>query len=176
MQQKNMSTENKPTVHQQAPEPTKAKTGVRGRPFQPGNNAGRGRPKGSRNRSRLPFQEQLDEKAEAIIGQCIDMALKGDIGAIRLCVERILPPRRDALVEFELPEIKELADVDAAINAVFQTLSAGEITPTDAAVIQDMLRKQREAMEIAPLEDRLRKVEAVVEREEKRFPKWGGQE
>ena len=32
------------------------------------------------------------------------VALDGDMGALRLCLERLLPPRRDRLVTFDLPE------------------------------------------------------------------------
>jgi hypothetical protein len=34
---------------------------VRGRPFEPGNKLGRGRPKGSRNKAKSPGQDLLQE-------------------------------------------------------------------------------------------------------------------
>ena len=69
---------------------------VRGRPFEPGNQMGRGRPAGSRNQNRLRAEDLLLEHADALIRKCVVMALQGDRVALRLCVERLCPTRRDA--------------------------------------------------------------------------------
>jgi hypothetical protein len=49
----------------------------RGRPFQSGNNLGRGRPKGSRNRKSLLAEELLDSHAEAVVSQTLALPRKG---------------------------------------------------------------------------------------------------
>jgi hypothetical protein len=61
----------------------------RGRPFEPGNEFGRGRPKGSRSRPKAG-DELLDRFEPHLMGECIRRALKeDDRTALRLCVERI---------------------------------------------------------------------------------------
>jgi hypothetical protein len=64
-----------------------------GRPFQPGYKMGKGRPPGSRNR-RTVFAVLMDGRGESIIKQCQVMALEKDPTAMRLCMERLLPPSR----------------------------------------------------------------------------------
>src|SRR5918997_104236 len=76
-------------------------TGTRGRPFQAGNP---GRPKGARNKATLAAEALLDGEAEALTRKAVEMALSGDATAMRLCLERIAPPRKDRPVSFAMPE------------------------------------------------------------------------
>jgi hypothetical protein len=71
---------------------------VRGRPFQPGNQLGRGRPRGSRNKTPARMQELLNHYAEPVLNKAISEALKGDAKIMRPLLDRILPVRRDAPV------------------------------------------------------------------------------
>src|SRR5918995_1704061 len=80
--------------------------GSRGRPFAPGNP---GRPKGSRHKSTLAAAALLDDEADAITRKAIELAKKGNPVALKLCLDRIAPPRKGRPVPFDLP-----ADVDAA--------------------------------------------------------------
>ena len=84
----------------------KFKKGVSGNPI--------GRPKGSRNLATIRadelFEQMLfgeDKKADAIIAKTISMAKEGDTACIRLCLDRIAPPRKDRPVRFTLPEMRE---------------------------------------------------------------------
>jgi uncharacterized protein DUF5681 len=59
-----------------------------GWPFEPdqsGNPAGQ--PKGSRNKATLAVEALLDGEAEEITRKVIELAKKGDLVAIRLCLE-----------------------------------------------------------------------------------------
>src|SRR5215475_9848913 len=79
-----MSSEN--TIRKQPP-------GRRFRPGVSGNPAGR--PKGARNKSTLAAEALLDGEAEALTRKAVEMALGGDTVALRLCLERLVPPRKD---------------------------------------------------------------------------------
>ena len=68
--------------------------------FAPGNP---GRPKGARHKTTRAVEELLDGEGEAITRKAVDMALDGDTTALRLCLERISPPRKDTPVQFDLP-------------------------------------------------------------------------
>jgi len=72
---------------------------------QPSNNPA-GRPKGCLNKITLAVREPLNGDAEAITQAAIAAAKKGDVTAIRLCMDRIDPPRRDRYVSFRLPKIE----------------------------------------------------------------------
>jgi hypothetical protein len=73
------------------------------------------------------------------------MALAGDPTAMRLCMERVLPPCRERTVKFSLPLIEGTLtgescglsprDVSLAMNAVTSALAQGEITPGEAGMI-----------------------------------------
>jgi hypothetical protein len=54
-----------------------------------------GRPAGSKNKSTDLLRQMLEGEAEDITRKAIDLALAGDLPAIRLFMERLLPPRKD---------------------------------------------------------------------------------
>src|SRR4051794_25831566 len=103
--------------------------GTRFRPGKSGNP--NGRPKGSRNVTTIALENLLDGQAEALTQKAIDLGLTGDIPALRLCLDRILPPRKDRPVSFVLPEINSAQDAAATVSAVLAAVAAGEITPAD---------------------------------------------
>ena len=58
----------------------------------------------------------LDGQANALTQKAIDLALGGDMAALRLCLDRILPPRKDRPVSFTLPEINSAQDAAALVS------------------------------------------------------------
>src|SRR4029078_4556702 len=72
------------------------KTGPKQRgPFRPGQSGNpNGRPKGARNRSTLAHAALLDGEAASLTRKAIDLALAGDLLALRICMDRILPVRK----------------------------------------------------------------------------------
>jgi hypothetical protein len=86
----------------------------RARPFEPGQSGNpKGRPKGSRTQATMIAEALLDGEAEAITRRLVDKALEGDTAALRLCFDRLLAPKRERGVSFELP-IKIETAADAA--------------------------------------------------------------
>ena len=64
--------------------------------FKPGQSGNPdGRPKGARNATTMALEALLDGQANALTQKAIDLALTGDMAALRLCLDRILPPRKD---------------------------------------------------------------------------------
>jgi hypothetical protein len=60
----------------------------------------------------------LDGEAEAITRMAVKKAKEGDGTALRLCLERILPPRKDRPVSFSLPQLGTVTDAPAATAAI----------------------------------------------------------
>jgi hypothetical protein len=137
---------------------------VRGRPFGPGNKLGRGRPKGSRNKSRNQSQQLLDQHAEAIIRACINSAIKGNLKAVQLCMERISPARRDPFVRIRLGPINTASDLAAASQRVVRGIGSGKITPSEGEKITSVLENRRKIIETVDLESRIAKLEQVSEK------------
>src|SRR6516225_7111492 len=80
---------------------------VRGRPFEKGRSGNpAGRQLGSRNRATLAAATLLAGESEALTRKAVEMALAGDPTAMRLCMERVLPPCRERTIKFGLPPIE----------------------------------------------------------------------
>jgi hypothetical protein len=90
----------------------------------------------------------LDGEADALTRRCIEMALAGDTTAMRLCLERIIQPRRDKPVVFDLPPLQSADDAATAMAAIAQGVAKGELTPPlqarDVAAIVESFVKVRE--------------------------------
>jgi len=126
------------------------------KPFRPGQSGNPdGRPKGSRNKATLAMEALLDGEAEAITRKAIEMAKEGDMTAIRLCLERILPTIKSRPIEIDLPPVKTAQDIQAAHGAVIAAMAKGEITPDDAGTIAGVLEARRRAIETVELEARM---------------------
>lgn len=127
-----------------------------GKPFvegQSGNPAGR--PKGSRNRSTLALEAIFEGEAEKLSRRAIEMALEGDGPAMKLCLDRLLSPRRDRSITFDLPAIETAEDLPKATEAMLRAVASGEITPSEAADIGKAVSAHIEAITAADLHKRL---------------------
>ena len=128
--------------------------------FKPGQSGNpKGRPKGARHKATLAALELLDGEAEALSRKAVDLALSGDTTALRLCLERIAPPRKDAPVSFSLPEMKDAGDALTAINHIVQAVSNGELTPGEATSMAGLIETFRKTAETNDLERRISKLE-----------------
>ena len=140
----------------------------RGRPFPPGNTQGKGRRQGSRNKLTLAAQRLLEEHCEPIVRKCVIGALQGDRQALRLCLERLLPVRRDAPVHTKLPAVKTPQDVADALQAVLEDIARGRTTPSEGEMISNVLDKRRKAIETLELLRRVEQLESAAEERAKR--------
>lgn len=132
----------------------------RGRPFEPGKSGNpAGKPKGTRNAATLALESLLDGEAEALTRKAVELALAGDIAALRLCLDRILPPRKDRPVSFEMPPINTAEDAKAASAALLAAVAAGSLTPSEAAEIGKLVDSYVKAIEITEVLARLDKLE-----------------
>src|SRR2546428_12552930 len=95
-------------------------------PFEKGESGNpAGRPRGSRNRTALLMENLLSYEAEAIGRKAVEMAIKGDMAAIRLCMDRLAPPRKEEPIAFELPPLEKPADSVAAAATLVAAGPAG---------------------------------------------------
>jgi hypothetical protein len=139
----------------------------RGRPFvkgQSGNPAGK--KTGTRHAVTWAVEMLLEGEAEALTRKAVSMALAGDTVALRLCLDRIAPPRREALVEIELPKITSPMDLPGVAARLVEATARGEIAPGEARSLATLLESYRKQAELADIEARLRALEdrANVER------------
>ena len=114
-----------------------------------------GKPKGTRHKATRAALALLDGEAEVLTRQAVTMALEGDTTALRLCLERIAPPRRDAPVAFDLPRMEAARDTAKAAGAVLEAVALGELTPTEGAHIMALVETYRRTLETSELEARV---------------------
>lgn len=126
---------------------------------QSGNPAGKRA--GTRNRASLAVETLLDGEAEALTRRVIEMALDGDGPAMRLCLDRLCPPRKDRPVTFELPPVETVADVAKATAAIVKAVAAGEISPAEAQEVAGVLELHRRALDTSDLAARVAALEAA---------------
>lgn len=127
-----------------------------GKPFKPGNP---GKAKGTRHRTTRAVAELLDGEAEAITRVCINKALAGDGIALRLCMERLVPPTKDSPVKFTLAPVRSVDDMAKAGGDILAAVSAGEISPEEAVRVIGLLGRLRDLIELVDIEARLKALE-----------------
>jgi Family of unknown function (DUF5681) len=139
------------------PEKTGGKQAGKFRPGESGNPSGK--PPGTRHKLTLAAEILLDGEAEALTRKAIDLALEGDTTALRLCLERIVPPRKSRKVAFDLPKIQKAEDLLPAFAAVVAAMGAGDLALDEAATVVGVLEAKRKAIETVDIEKRLAALE-----------------
>jgi hypothetical protein len=127
--------------------------------FAPGNRLGKGRPKGARNKATMAVQKLLDGEAETLTRKAIELAKDGNMAALRLCIERLLPPQKDRPVTLDLPPMDSVKDLSEALGALTMAMAAGEITLSEAEKVAAVLELRRRAIETTEIEERLAALE-----------------
>ena len=121
-----------------------------------------GRPKGALNKTTLATQALLDGEAEALTRKAVELAKDGNPVALRLCLERLLPPRKDRPINFSLPEIEGTEDLPKAMGVILQAVAQGEITPGEGQTLTTMVQAYRKGLETVDFEARLTALERSV--------------
>jgi hypothetical protein len=141
-----------------APDNTGEKQVVRGR-FKKGRSGNaKGRPRGSLNRATLAAQQLFEGEAEAVARKAVEMALAGDGAAMRLVLERLVPPRRSPCVSLDLGPTDDAQGVSEAQGRLLAAVSDGEIAVDEALKVGQLLEGRRAAIETADL---VEEIEAI---------------
>jgi hypothetical protein len=126
-------------------------------PGQSGNPGGR--PKGALNKATLASQALLDGEAEALTRKVVELAKGGHPMALRLCLDRLLPPRKDRPVNFTLPQLTGAQDLVPTLGAILAAVARGDITPGEGQSLTAMLDAYRKGLETTDLEARITALE-----------------
>lgn len=119
-----------------------------------------GRPAGARHKTTRAIEALLDGEHEALTRKAIEKALEGDMVALRLCLDRLAPPRRDAPISMNLPPVRSAAEAVEASAAVLTAVATGEVTPDEAGRVMALLTAHRAILEAGDHEARIAALEA----------------
>jgi Family of unknown function (DUF5681) len=121
-----------------------------------------GRPRGALNRATVLAQELLAARVENIANKLIELAEGGDMRAIRVCMERLVPATRHQPIAVELPPVERPADSVEAAAAIAAAVAAGELTATEAAKLAKVVEVYVRALDSKGFDERLGKLEHEI--------------
>jgi len=148
------------TTHAQAAQATATLT-VEGKARRPGATTSTHRRPQQRHRLSRPSANILEKAESALTIKAVEMALRGDKSMLRFCFDR-LDRQRDSERKHagvDLPEIKSIADIQAAIQAILNATTKGAIEPKKGLGIVSILDNLINAMNNSDLIDRLEKLD-----------------
>jgi Family of unknown function (DUF5681) len=118
-----------------------------------------GKPPGTRNKATLLIEKLLDDDAKDIGKKAIELAKAGDSTALRLCLDRIAPARKDRHIAFKLPKLEKPEHAIAAAAAIVDAVAGAELTPSEAAEMMKLVEGYTRILEAEDHEQRLRTLE-----------------
>lgn len=121
-----------------------------------------GRPAGSRNHATLLLQALLDGEGEKIARKAIEQAKQGDPHALRLCLERLVPARRERLIDLPMPEVKTAQDARVALSSVLVAVGDSQITPGEGEILTRILEAHKRVIETEDHDRRIAELERAV--------------
>lgn len=117
-----------------------------------------GKPRGAKDK-RTELRELLKPHAAKLVQKVVDLALAGDVSALRICIDRIIPPVRESRLSITLPAVKDVSGCTAAQAKVLQAVTAGDLVPGEGQALSGLIENQRRALETLELEMRLAAIE-----------------
>ena len=117
----------------------------RGRPFEPGNKCGRGRPKGSPNKKRPQAQEIFEQNSAAIMALAINRS-REDPPMLRMLASCLIPRQRELPVKIGRLRTNTLQDLDRASQRTIQQAISGKISPSEAHDICALIENHRRVL------------------------------
>lgn len=124
----------------------------------------KGRAKGSKNRTTRMAEALLEGEARALTRKCIDLAMAGDVIALKLCLERILPRRHERTLSFRLPSVKQPTDAGHALAVILKGVGDGSLMPGEAKALVALVEATLKNVETVDHERRLSALESRRER------------
>jgi hypothetical protein len=133
-----------------------------GLPFEKGKSGNpAGRVAGTRNRATMLAEQLFDGACGALANKAVAMALDGDAVALRLCIGRIIAPRRHRPTSFALPPLRSAADLAPAMAAIAEAVAEGTISTSEAWELSQVVDTFIRAIDAGEFAARLQRLEAV---------------
>jgi hypothetical protein len=120
-----------------------------------------GRVPGTRNRATVLAEQLFDGACGALANKAVAMALEGDAAVLKLCIGRIIGPRRHRPTSFALPPLHNAADLAPAMTAIAEAVAEGVLSTGEAWELGQFVDTFIRAIEAGEFDARLNRLEAV---------------
>ncbi|WP_131778378.1 DUF5681 domain-containing protein [Legionella bozemanae] len=132
---------------------TKFKKGQSGNPS--------GKKPGTHNK-RTALAKLLEPHAENLINKAVELALEGDVNALKLCLDRLLPRIISQPVQFDMNDFdaENIDNLSAIGKKIILAISVGNLSPEEGQRLMNILDDQRKLIEHV---DMSRKLDEISE-------------
>ena len=103
--------------------------------------------------------QQLGEgRVSQLVETAFTKAVAGDVGALKLLLDKIFPSVKSEPVRFSLPQIDRPEDLPLLTGAILRAVSEGLIAPDVAAQLSKVVNAHSQAVEVS---EQAREIEAL---------------
>lgn len=119
----------------------------------------KGRPRGSRNKATIIAQQMLDGQSEELVSKAIELALDGDQTMLRICLERLVPVRKDSPISVRLPRLDGIEKAGDVMKKIVRDVANSKLTVEEGNKLISMVERYVGIVELSDLEARVQKLE-----------------
>ncbi|QLZ70636.1 hypothetical protein FOLKNPGA_03450 [Legionella sp. PC1000] len=107
-----------------------------------------GRKPGIRNR-RTQLSQLLEPHAEQLVNKAVELALSGDINALKLCLDRLIPKATSQPIQLKLDEcdFEKIDNLSAIGRMIMLSIASGHILPEEGQRLMSIVDAQRKLIE-----------------------------
>ena len=121
-----------------------------------------GKKVGTRHKATQAALALLSGEVDELTRKAVELALAGDVTALRLCLERLVPPCREAPVTLDLPRLETRTDTGHVLAFLLAEAGRGELTPGEAEKLGRLVGEYHKAVQLTEMEERFRRVEEAL--------------
>lgn len=123
-----------------------------------------GKAKGTKNRATRAAEQLLQGDLDNICRRLIEEALKGNVQAIKLVLDRVLPPRRDRVIDITLSKLQTADDAVKGMSTIIEAIVSGKITPCEGEAMSRVVDAFVKALQTHEIEKRISMLEQGVKK------------
>ena len=129
--------------------------------FKPGQSGNpKGKPRGTRHKATQAALELMDGQLEAITQKLVLAALDGDMLAVKLIMDKLVPTCKERRLALTLPTVKAATDLPKITEAILQAVGNGDLTPSEADRLASLAVSHGKVLELCEIEARISALEA----------------
>lgn len=128
--------------------------------FQKGQSGNpKGKIKGTKNKATRFIDSLMQSELNNISQKLIELAVAGNLQAIKLVLDRVMPAKTSRSIEIEIPKIENTTDALQAISTVIHAVGQGELTPNEGEAITKIIQSFTQTLQSYEFDQRLSTLE-----------------